>query len=194
VRIGKIGDPQPEAGVKPLQHTETHCNTLQHTATHAFWSIVGVRPATAPRNGGRGNAAGTMSVCEELALLAFYSFTHCTKLPLALCTKLPEAFRHTLHQGVRPTLHCVSHSQHQVATPCTKLPLPAPSCRFTHCTQLLRHSFPCSSSAPWNNCYHFSQFRDKVHGPCWDHKRTSVLDHTGATHRSAFVVPNSYLV
>ena len=33
----------------------------------------------------------------------------------------------------------------------------APSCH--------RHSFPCSSSAPWNNYFHFSRFWDKLYGP-----------------------------
>jgi len=37
----------------------------------------------APRNSGRDNAAGIIIV-DEVALLSFYRFSHCTKLPRAL--------------------------------------------------------------------------------------------------------------
>ena len=30
------------------------------------------------------------------------------------------------------------------------------------------HSFPFSSSAPWNNYHHFSQCWDQLYGPIWD--------------------------
>jgi len=53
-------------------------------------SIVGALPTAATSNGRRDSAAGIVTY-KDPAFLAFYRFTHCTKLPRALLSCFSSA-------------------------------------------------------------------------------------------------------